>query len=72
MKIEKEGAEKADAVITVSNLTKRILVEKYGIDEKKITTVYNGVKIFCIYPGTIISKGKNDPLFRKDNKPERA
>jgi len=30
MKIEREGAEKADAVITVSNLTKRILVEKYG------------------------------------------
>ncbi|WP_337860532.1 glycosyltransferase family 4 protein [Ferroplasma sp.] len=44
MKREKEGAENADAVITVSNLTKRVLIEKYNIDPKKITTVYNGVK----------------------------
>ncbi|AGO61330.1 glycosyltransferase family 4 protein [Ferroplasma acidarmanus] len=44
MKIEKEGAEKADAIITVSNSTKGVLVEKYGIDADKITTVYNGVK----------------------------
>ncbi|MCL4312446.1 MAG: glycosyltransferase family 4 protein [Candidatus Thermoplasmatota archaeon] len=44
MKREKEGAEKADAIITVSNLTKKILVEKYNIDPDKITAVYNGVK----------------------------
>jgi glycogen(starch) synthase len=55
MKREKEGAEMADAIITVSNLTKNILVEKYGINPEKITTVYNGVKASA-YAGTDYKK----------------
>ena len=42
--IEREGMEMADKIITVSNLTKNIVVEKYGIPEEKITTVYNAVE----------------------------
>lgn len=41
--IEKEGMEKADRVIAVSQFTKNLIVEHYGIDEKKITVVHNGV-----------------------------
>lgn len=41
--IEREGMQKADAIITVSYFTKRICVEKYGIDPNKIYVVYNAV-----------------------------
>ncbi len=41
--IEKHGMEEADGIITVSNLTRDICVEKYGADASKITTVYNAV-----------------------------
>jgi len=42
--IEREGMETADKIITVSNLTRNIVIEKYGIDPSKITTVYNAVE----------------------------
>lgn len=41
--VEKHGMQEADKVITVSKLTKEIVVEKYEIPEEKITTVYNAV-----------------------------
>jgi glycosyltransferase involved in cell wall biosynthesis len=42
--LEREGMEIADQIITVSNLTRNIVIEKYGIDPSKITTVYNAVE----------------------------
>ncbi len=42
--IERRGMEAADHIITVSNLTKQIVVERYGINPDKITTVYNAVE----------------------------
>lgn len=42
--IEKKGMNAADKVITVSNLTRRIVIEKYGIPEDKVVTVYNAVE----------------------------
>lgn len=42
--IEKRGMEIADKVIAVSNYTKSIVVEKYGIDPDKVITVYNAVE----------------------------
>lgn len=42
--IEKLGMEKADEVVAVSNYTKRILIEKYGINPEKITVVHNGLE----------------------------
>ena len=41
--IEKQGMEAADMVITVSNLTRNIVIEKYGIPPNKVVTVYNAV-----------------------------
>ena len=41
--IEKQGMELADKVITVSNLTRNIVINKYGIDPKKVVTVHNAV-----------------------------
>ncbi len=41
--IEKSGMEFADKIITVSNLTREIVINKYGIDPGKVVTVYNAV-----------------------------
>ncbi|MDO5104997.1 glycosyltransferase family 4 protein [Capnocytophaga sp.] len=41
--IEKRGMEAADIVVTVSNWTRNIVVEKYGIDAEKVITVHNAV-----------------------------
>jgi len=42
--IEKQGMDAADKIITVSNLTRNIVIQKYGINPKKIVTVYNAVE----------------------------
>jgi len=42
--IEKLGMEMADKVIAVSNLTRNIIIEKYGIDPDKVVTVHNAVE----------------------------
>ena len=42
--IEKRGMDAADKIITVSNLTRKIVIEKYGIDPAKVVTVYNAVE----------------------------
>jgi glycosyltransferase involved in cell wall biosynthesis len=41
--IEREGMEIADKIIAVSNYTRQTIIEKYGIPEEKIITVYNAV-----------------------------
>lgn len=41
--IEKRGMEAADKVITVSDLTRNIVITKYGIDPAKVITVHNAV-----------------------------
>ena len=41
--IEKDGMTHADHIITVSNLTRQTVIEKYGIDPAKVTTVHNAV-----------------------------
>ncbi len=42
--IEKRGLDAADMVITVSNLTRKTVIEKYGIPPEKVVTVYNAVE----------------------------
>ena len=42
--IEKRGMEEADHIITVSNLTRNTVIEKYHIDPAKVTTVHNAVE----------------------------
>ncbi len=41
--IEKDGMNNADHIITVSNLTRQTVIDKYGIDPSKVTTVHNAV-----------------------------
>jgi glycosyltransferase involved in cell wall biosynthesis len=42
--IERRGMEIADKIIAVSNLTRRTIINKYGIHSSKIVTVYNAVE----------------------------
>ncbi len=42
--IERNGMMNADRVITVSNLTRTIVIERYGIDPAKVFTVHNAVE----------------------------
>lgn len=41
--IEKRGMEAADRVVTVSDLTRNIVINRYGIDASKVVTVHNAV-----------------------------
>ena len=42
--VEKAGMEAADRVVTVSDFTKKLVMEHYGIPESKITVVHNGIE----------------------------
>ena len=41
--LERTGMEQADAVIAVSNLTRNIVINRYGIDKSRVFTVHNAV-----------------------------
>ncbi|MEA4983628.1 MAG: glycosyltransferase family 4 protein [Paludibacter sp.] len=42
--IEKRGMDVADHIITVSDLTRKTVIEKYHQDPRKVTTVHNAVE----------------------------
>lgn len=42
--IEKRGMDEADHIMTVSDLTRQIVIEKYHQDPRKVTTVHNAVE----------------------------
>jgi glycosyltransferase involved in cell wall biosynthesis len=42
--IERKGMEAADMVITVSHLTRQIVIDRYGINPDKVVTVHNAVE----------------------------
>ncbi len=42
--IEREGMQRADRVITVSQFTRGIIISRYGIPGDKVDVVYNGVE----------------------------
>ncbi len=48
--VEKEGMEQSDVVVAVSYYTKRLLIDKYKIDENKIRVVHNGVSALDYAP----------------------
>ncbi len=56
--IEKKGMEVADRIITVSNLTRNIVIERYGISPDKVFTVHNAVENLC---DSNISQNKGFP-----------
>src|SRR3989344_4224662 len=43
--IEKEGMEEADAIVAVSEYTRRMIIERYHIEEKKVHVVHNGIDV---------------------------
>ena len=42
--IERQGMHTADKIIAVSNYTKNIIINRYGISSDKVEVVYNGVE----------------------------
>ena len=46
IRTERDGMRAADKIIAVSYYTKKLLVDKYNIDAKKIEVVYNGLTTF--------------------------
>jgi glycosyltransferase involved in cell wall biosynthesis len=60
--IEKRGMDAASKIITVSNLTRDIVINKYRIDPAKVETVYNAVEPICIYEDLQIRKGFDEKV----------
>ncbi len=61
--IEKDGMDHADHIITVSNLTRNTVIEKYNQDPKKVTTVHNAVEPLSPEIESITSrKGTKDKI----------
>jgi len=60
--IEKSGMEQADLVITVSNLTRNIVINRYGINPDKVVTVYNAVEPGGEVPVETISKSVDEKV----------
>jgi len=42
--IEREGMHAADMVVAVSDLTRNVVINRYGVSPHKVVTVYNGVE----------------------------
>jgi glycosyltransferase involved in cell wall biosynthesis len=60
--IEKQGMDAADKIITVSNLTRQVVIDKYGIDPAKIMTVYNAVEPYSHGDSTPFVKGFSEKI----------
>ncbi len=54
--IERQGMLAADRVITVSNLTRNIVINRYGIDPDKVITIHNAVD-FQSYSDLDVDRG---------------
>ncbi len=60
--IEKKGMDAADKIITVSDLTRNIVIEKYGQNPEKTVTVYNAVEPISHKEKVKIKKGVKEKL----------
>lgn len=60
--IEKRGMDAADKIITVSNWTRDIVINKYGINPDKVVTVYNAVEPISDFEKISIKKGIDDKI----------
>lgn len=59
--IERAGMHAADRVIAVSNLTRSIVIDKYGVPADKVVTVHNAVR-FATTPSAEIERGVDDKI----------
>jgi len=58
--IERRGMEAASKIITVSNLTREIVISRYGISPDKVETVYNAVEPVPLSGESDRTKGYDD------------
>jgi glycosyltransferase involved in cell wall biosynthesis len=61
-RIEKSGMDAASKIITVSNLTRDIVINKYFIDPDKVETVYNAVEPVDVSHEIEVNKGFDDKV----------
>jgi glycosyltransferase involved in cell wall biosynthesis len=61
-RIEKSGMDAASKIITVSNLTRDIVINKYNINPDKVETVYNAVEPVKLTEDTTIEKGFDEKV----------
>lgn len=61
-RIEKSGMDAASKIITVSNLTRDIVINKYNINPDKVETVYNAVEPVKISENLIMRKGFDEKV----------
>ena len=61
-RIEKNGMDAASKIITVSNLTRYIVINKYNINPDKVETVYNAVEPVKVAEDCIIKKGFDEKV----------
>ncbi|TAL68498.1 MAG: glycosyltransferase family 1 protein [Bacteroidetes bacterium] len=61
-RIEKNGMDAASKIITVSNLTRDIVINKYNINPNKVETVYNAVEPVTISESITIRKGFDEKV----------
>jgi glycosyltransferase involved in cell wall biosynthesis len=61
-RIEKNGMDAASKIITVSNLTRDIVINKYNIDPAKVETVYNAVEPVEIHSDHFLKKGFDEKV----------
>lgn len=61
-RIEKSGMDAASKIITVSNLTRDIVINKYNINPDKVETVYNAVEPVNIPDNPILKKGFDEKV----------
>jgi glycosyltransferase involved in cell wall biosynthesis len=59
--IERKGMLEADRIITVSNLTRNIVINRYGIDPEKVITVHNAVD-FQGYSSMDVERGVKEKV----------
>jgi len=60
--IEKRGMDVADRIITVSNLTRNTVIEKYHIDPAKVITIYNAVEPVVEKKSSWFRKGMDEKI----------
>ena len=61
-RIEKSGMDAASKIITVSNLTREIVISKYNIHPDKVETVYNAVEPVNFSNDIIVEKGFDEKV----------
>ena len=61
-RIEKQGMDAASKIITVSNLTRDIVINKYQIHPDKVETVYNAVEPVIIAEDAVLEKGFDEKV----------